>query len=285
MSRAPALNNGMITSPITQSGRVVINARKDTYSIDKRMREITTHDEDNTIGWGGSDGIADENFSVLPHEIAVYDCVRMYESRLAREESVAVITSANGLDVNNWQINDEAEGVAFMGVAMSRALHDSRNAARNEEDCTVQVGGLCTILNNGGKDIKAGEWVAWDYPEPDMYLVPTETATNTVPNGQMYRPATLGTPYSKCQFRVRSYNEMVESITNPEKDCEMHRMKSGQAAEASGFLFAPSKLELKVDVFKAHQVLRKIEGRIFGRAMSSASQGEPVDILLGAHCV
>ena len=161
MSRAPALNNGMITSPITQSGRVVINARKDTYSIDKRMREITTHDEDNKIGWGASDGIADENFSVLPHEIAVYDCVRMYESRLAREESIPVITSANGLTANNWQINDDAEGVAFMGVAMSRALHDSRNAARNEEDCTVQVGGLCTILNNGGEDIKAGEWVAY----------------------------------------------------------------------------------------------------------------------------
>ena len=215
----------------------------------------------------------------------MYDCVRLYESRLAREESVPVITSANGLKADDWQVNDEAESVAFMGVAMSRALHDSRNAARNEEDCTVQVGGLCTILNNGGDNIKAGEWVAWDYPEPDMFLQASATAgDNLVANENAYREPTLGTPHTKCQFRVRSYNEMLKAMTTPKKSCDKNRLGQGEDAIELGFMIG-TKAELHMDVFKAHKILRRIEGRIFGRAMSSASRGEPVDILLGAHCV
>ena len=219
---ASLLPGNQIVNPITQSGRVVLNARKDTHSIDRRVRLLTEHPNDpsSEIAWGGANGVHDENFSVLTHEIAVYDCTRDYELRLGGAESVPVVTSANGMTVENWDIASYTKGVTFMGIAGSRALHDSRNASRNEEDCTVQIGGLCTIVNNGGAPISVGEWVAWDYPEPDVYT--DDNGEHVINEDALHEPI-LGTPFTKKQFRVRGYEHFLHTLLSNNRDSDARK--------------------------------------------------------------
>lgn len=317
---APLLPGNQIVNPITQSGRVVLNARKDTYSIDRRVRKISQASDiaEEQIAWGAHDGVLDENFSVLTHEIAVYDCKRDFELRLTGGESVPIITSANGMEVDAWNFDDQTESVSFMGIAGSRALHDSRNAARNEEDCTVQIGGLCTIVNNGGAPITVGEWVAWDFPEPDYY----KTLTNPMMQNddRQYEPI-LGTPFSKRQFRVRGYNaflqsllsgnlddstkrstaqfyadehnaeirecdkERISSLVTSQKHLQEHLTEFLRLTDRSGggtALTQVQSLETQ-GLLQATAMTRKLEGRIFGRAMSTAQPGEPIDIFIGNH--
>jgi len=306
---APLLPGNQIVNPITQSGRVVLNARKDTYSIDRRVRKISqaSNTADVEIGWGAHDGVLDENFSVLTHEIAVYDCQRDFELRLTGGESVPVITSANGLNMEAWNFDGTEESVSFMGIAGSRALHDSRNAARNEEDCTVQIGGLCTIVNNGGAPITVGEWVAWDFPEPDYYVTSTHSPVHNEPQ---YEPI-LGTPFSKRQFRVRGYNAFLQSLLqgnmrndhahrstaqyyadedNAEvRECDKERISSlAQSQHVLHELTEDAKIKGTFSLqtqglLQATAMTRKLEGRIFGRAMSTAQPGEPIDIFIGNH--
>ena len=166
-----------ISSPITQSGRVVINAVKDTYSIYKRRHSNTTGDATDE----------DQLFHVLPHELAFRDMDRRYESQTnSYDNRVAVITSVNGAD------QEAMRNMAFMGVAATRALHDENNPHNNEEDCVVQVGGLCTVINNSSSAIAAGDWVCYDFPNLDDTYIHAE-----------------GVPSKKRTAIVRSLNDIL----------------------------------------------------------------------------
>jgi plastocyanin len=170
-----------INSPITQSGRVVVNAVKDAYSIYRRRHNA--HPD-------GGDVSQDQFFHVLTHELAFRDLDRTYETRsTAYDNRLAVVTSWNG---GKPQSADSDHDVAFVGVAATRALHDEASQHANEEDCVVQVGGLCTVLNNDDAQIAAGDWVAWDWPGGAVH--------------------TEGAPAAKRTFRVRSLNSLLSDF-------------------------------------------------------------------------
>jgi hypothetical protein len=289
MSANAALwNSGQITTPITQSGRVVINARKDTFSIMHRTNHLNSG---GTSEFGNS--AVDENFSVLTHEVAMYDNMREFEAQVNHEESVPIVTSLNGHEdyageQNVYDLamsNPASDRFTFMGIVGSRALHDSQNGARNEEDCTVQVGGLCTVINSSSDVIRVGEWVCWDYPVPE-----------TVAQSNGYEAIkTLGVPFTKSQFRIRSYVEFVESIiagitpNNTDggqranlartKEIDMNRFVAGGRSLSAG---TADVLQLSILTSAAALSLR---GRIIGRAMNTSAVGAQLDILLGSHLV
>lgn len=320
MSAPPALwPQGNVQNPITQSGRVVINAAKDEYSIQARRSLMRTQSDIvpqtlQKIGWNGNDD--DNDFSVLTHEIAVHDNRRDFESRLARHESVQVITSANGLTMEDFKIGNmdpmKVPRISFVGIAGTRARHNETSLAANETDCVVQIGGLCTIINNGPLPIRVGEWVCWDFPEPRYDL-----------NGQ---PATAqrqrqqGVPDSKAQFRVRGYNAFMTSLikgcdptsideqdmsyecmmsdtarlnTTAEHGSALHRLAKfvefGNSEETSNVvqaLYTPMLQSTTGNILKAQNIAREVSaGRVFGKAMSTSQPGQQLDILLGAHCM
>ena len=283
MSASAALwSSGQVSTPITQSGRVVINARKDTFSITNRVVASNAGDPSDF-----SRDTADENFSVLTHEIAMYDTERHYEPHAMHEESVPVVTSMNGLPHERGETLPKCytlyhgsvtgDRFTFMGIAGSRALHDSQDAARNEEDCTVQVGGLCTTINNGPEPIRVGEWVCWDYPVPDS--IATKMSYASV--------KTLGVPFTKSQFRVRSYLNFVESV--------VHSL-GAKGTSANTALFGLDLLRAGPPIYDATSdekdrlaitagVAQTLRGRIFARAMNTAAVGAQLDLLLGSHLI
>ena len=129
-----------IESPITQSGRVVLNGVKDLYTIAQR-----------NFQGQGEERPSDDHFSLMTHELAFYDSQRTYENLQYKDTRVPVFTCFCGMD------SAVALDAEFIGVIGSRAIHSTTNQALNEEDTTIQVGGLCTIMNNGGDTICPGD--------------------------------------------------------------------------------------------------------------------------------
>jgi hypothetical protein len=131
-------NPQTIESPITQSGRVIINGVKDMYDIGQRENAAQQHAE---------------CFSLLTHELAFHRTNRDHENALYRDSRVPVITCFNGAK--------ETDRYTFVGIIGSRALHDPKNRLLNEEDTTLQIGGLCTVMNNGDTTFKVGDYVSY----------------------------------------------------------------------------------------------------------------------------
>lgn len=268
---APAWSNGGVQSPITQSGRVVLNAQKDEYSIQRRRRAQL---EESSVGNTGIDPImhthggCDDDYSIMSHEIACHDSDRRYEHRMARHESVQVVTSANGFSQKHYSLDPNENPdptVSFMGIAGSRARHNERDAQSNETDCVVQIGGLCTIINNGPKQIRVNEWVCWDFPQSDYNKDGTPVEVEYFQQ--------QGVPFSKRQFIVRGHTEFLGSV-----------LGGDQSSRLTSRNIDP--LLTVMEVKKSQELTMTLTaGRIFGKAMNTATVGGQLDILLGAHCM
>ena len=246
-----------VTNPVTQQGIVVVNARKDSYSIASRIDSDrgTRH--------------TDEDFHVLTHELAFTHSVD-YREELG-EESVGIVTSSNGiLDMPDIQDDDRflkvfeerltgtpsTLPVRFVGVAATRALHDSYNSVNNEEDCTVQIGGMCTVLNNGPRTISANDWVMWDTP--------------TTKRDRVY-----GAPDTKAQFTVDSFSYIKDN--HDELLDDWHDAPNGLNAKMLIVSMAMSGMPFP-QIFSTENI-------VIGRAMNNSAPGAQLDILLGAHCM
>jgi|TARA_B110000211_G_scaffold212001_1_gene251315 hypothetical protein len=233
-----------VTNPVTQQGIVVLNARKDSYSIATRNRE-GAH--------------ADENFHVLQHELAFTHEVQFRAD--VGEESVGIITSSNGMDKSS--IDAFLLEARFVGIAATRALHDSYNSVSNEEDCTVQIGGMCTVLNNGQQPVTMNDWVMWDTV---LFVGPGEQDFG---GEQVY-----GAPKTKEQFTVLSANWLSSNY-------ERLRHEAGEPAALHGLgANAIGMIKEKQGYGGMAHVQSNV---IFGRAMNNAQPGAQLDILLGSH--
>lgn len=285
MSTAPPMwASGGVQNPITQSGRVVLNATKDEYSIHRRRTAIRNHipgenlSPSDKIVWGSGADV-DDDYSVLVHEIAVHDSNRQFEHRMARHESVPVVTSANGFTADCYDLYQPAgkNSLTFMGIAGTRARHNEVDAIANESDCVVQIGGLCTIINNGPFQIPVGEWVCWDFPVPDEHA-----------RGDDELPKQQGVSSSKKQFIVRGYNAFMSSVLNIQnaykKSYDSSRLGKMQETPVEKS-YAMEMFNVQENCLQAQSRMMQIQGRIFGKAMNTAQPGQQLDILLGAHCM
>lgn len=254
MSASSGAGMYTVNSPITQSGRVVYNAQKDTFSIQRRRRTL---DRNHSMHYG-SEHDTDECYSVLAHELAMFDNNRDFAVQ-RRDNRIPIITSANGLyhAGENHELSRKTEStISFLGVASSRAIHNESNAAANEDDCTVQCGGLCTVVNNGDRVIRAGDWVCWDFPTKD--------------NNEF--SAVQGTPANKQTFRIVSEKNLTLTYTSG---------VSGLRFDADDEV---AMNQLLLGSIEYNSMKDLVRSRVIGRAMSSGDRGAMIDILLGSLC-
>ena len=172
MSHDLQLAMNTIRSPITQSGRVVFNGQKDPYTIWQRTNDSSCKDK--------HPADCDECYSVLTHELAYHHTVRHYETNASAGDRLPIITSFNHVSAEKARSE-----FAFIGVVSSGARHSGVSQAANEEDCTVQIGGLCTVINNSEDKINAGQPVYATTYELDVDKVKV-----------------LGTPHAKVVARL-----------------------------------------------------------------------------------
>jgi hypothetical protein len=189
------------------------------------------------------------------------------------EESVGIITSSNGME------KDKLIEARFVGIAATRALHDSYNSVSNEEDCTVQIGGMCTVLNNGRYPVTMNDWVMWDTV---LFVGPGE---DDFGGEQVY-----GAPKSKEQFTVLSANWLSNNYEDLRTDVAPSRGGSeAQKVAALERLHGLGHNAIKIIMHKGesdqgYERMAHVQSNvIFGRAMNNAQPGAQLDILLGSH--
>jgi hypothetical protein len=258
-----------VTAPVTQQGIVVFNAQKDSYSIDQRVS--ATGDRRGEGGLNANAGqVADDNFHVLQHELAL--CHKLEYRGDVNRDSRPVVTSYNGFIASGA----DQKKFTFAGVAATRALHDQYNSVNNEEDCTVQIGGMCTVLNNGAGNIKFNDWVIWDYPALDEAGLPQQPVT------PMY-----GCPGTKLQFRVQS----LDTLLNTFESGDYEDLTPEWHAEVDDVDVTPCRVQAimtemrrNISVGTRQALKSELRGFAFGRAMNDARVGNQLDILLGGHC-
>ena len=240
-----------ITTPITHAGRVVYNAQRDSVETQRRRSKR---------GRNGSTAlykdVHDEDHSIQPYEL----CIRKKRTKLVRyapnDTDIHVFSSANGM---YSAAGNDAETVRdtelqFAGVASNRAAYDPNNNA-NEEHLAVQVGGLQTMYNTSDKEIHAGQIILWDMPNKSA--------------GKLRIP---GVRRSKMLFQTVAYDGTEAQQVGA--DLKKAMDAAGVADGAQAALVAAFR--------KAHA---RVQGRVIGKALSSAKSGKPFDILLGHYCV
>ena len=191
-----------LSNPITKSGRVVFNAKKDT-------RHIRVQQFGSKKGSFSDKKASDELYNILNHEIAVHVSGGAHNQHRMNSYggAISVLTSCNGWP---YKLKDSSEPgklftpdaddkyeVTFAGIAATRALHDTKDMSRNEEDCVVQSGGLCTLFNGGDDSIDVNQWVYWDFPDPEK-----TSRTFAQPEG---------VPKDKKQFVPRPFTKAMKS--------------------------------------------------------------------------
>jgi hypothetical protein len=284
----PSLQN-----PITKSGRVVVNGKKDRVNVRRRQTGKSKPDDDKILQKGGfatptvsyyRDN-SDENFSVLNHEIGLHVSKgsTAYHVTAPHEGSVSTITSCNnwpasdiGLpayeDVNGFSRYNHIKKtcflhylpyknaditavfnpmeciVSFAGVASTRALHDSRDMARNEDDCVLQTGGMCTMFNGGIDTIEVNQYIMWDFPDTPKIRE---------------KPKPEGVPSTKGQFIPVVYAKVVRGLER-------------------AFLDSKTNVNSLFAAIEFQHYLQHINGRVIGRSLTRAPPGTAFDILLGS---
>lgn len=174
MSASLQLAMNTVRSPVTQSGRVIFNGQKDSYDIWQRENTTAAH------AYNPKD--CDECYSVLTHELAFHLKPRKFQTQASAGDRLPVMTSFNHV------VPSTLEDYAFIGVVSSGARHSSTSQAANEEDCTVQIGGLCTVVNTSSKMLYAGE--------------PVYAQVHNLSKKQV---KILGTPHAKVVAQVSAF--------------------------------------------------------------------------------
>ena len=200
MSQDLQLAMNTVRSPITQSGRVVFNAQKDPYAIWEREQPGNAAEFPKDC---------DECYSVLTHELAFHYTERKFQNEPGSGDRLPVITSFNHVPA------EERKAYTFIGVVSSGARHDSTSQAANEEDCTVQIGGLCTVVNNSEGKIEAGTPVyvnTWDLKQGQQVRVlgtPARKLVATITD-KPYQTANATTEYRANQYLGRAMCNAVK---------------------------------------------------------------------------
>jgi hypothetical protein len=262
-----AISEQHLVSPITHAGRVVYNAQRDW--LETRNRRI----QKGTVAVWGNDkfGVSDVH-TIQQFELTMRYMQTQYITWSPSDTDVKVFSSANNMQLSRSGVADAAakagagdnqafrvaylrKHLQFAGVASNRAIYDPRNNA-NEEHLAVQVGGLTTLYNTGGKRINTGDVVLWDFPH---------TLTNSLKPGVRVP----GIPAEKRLFAT------VPMRTDTGAESDMAKALS----EVKMLRKAAGDTDIADNIAAVHHIHR----RIIGRAFSGANPGQPFDILLGRY--
>jgi hypothetical protein len=248
-------------APITPLGNVVVNAAFDaSFYVEKRSNSETR--------WPSTKGDSD-------HVISKNDLVFRWRNGNKRkraaynEPELKVFSTCNGMPVsrNTGKDTDEdltlRESCAFIGVSNNDLVPGpSKHAA-------VTVAGLITIKNTGAKPIYAGDKVVWDIP------LKGEARSRNVFHTKPYETST------------KQYTEMVKkslgALSSGTATKKPEDMKNSQICASEW---------LKTGLDAAHfdkmatflqcycELTKEIDSRVIGTALSSATAGQHMDVLI-----
>jgi hypothetical protein len=241
-----------LSNPVTEVGRVVYNAKRDSVDLRKRRRDrgYNLYPQDHPANKHTN---AAEAFSVHKHDLCLmYERPSKRRTGLSNDTDVHVFSSANNMktDCTHDKIQQVRKQLTFGGIASNPARFDETNT-HNEQGFASQFGGLTTIVNTGPETIKAGDFVMWDIPSADA-LPDTYGKWKHAPKG---KALFLTLPYTYGVEKIEVEQEIQQCAGDVEKICNVFRTRSKENTR-----------------------------RVFGRAMSTAKPNASFDILLGNYC-
>jgi len=275
-------NDSSFSNPITKSGRVVYNVCMDMDHARYRQKPAEGRFKavDNV-----SQRISADILTIQPHEICLQQDETMFRrgyQKSINDTEVQLLSCLNGLKTKSSNLTGKASSdekrlavrktLKFGGVAATRSIYDASKESfgrpiANDAMFVSQFGGLCTIMNTGDEEIKAGHWVVWDLPKhPDEGL-------NMI--GLKEKQMVITRPY-------RAYGHDMKSIqlrlaTDPVLIALMGRVRGAGAGGGAG---ADHEARLLISL---NDYLLEERSRVIGRALQTAKTGETLDLLLGRY--
>lgn len=271
-------SDSSFSNPITKSGRVVYNVCMDMDHARYRQKpaEGRFRPVDNI-----SQRVSADILTIQPHEI----CLQQDESMFRRgyqksinDTEVQLLSCLNGLKTKSSNLTGKSSSdekrlavrktLKFGGVAATRSIYDASKESygrpiANDAMFVSQFGGLCTIMNTGDEEIKAGQWVVWDLPKHP------EEGLNLI--GLKEKQLVITRPYRAYGHDMRSLQLRLQ--TDSVLISVMGKIRSAAndpAAEASLLI-------------TLNDYLLEERSRVIGRALQTAKTGETFDLLLGRY--
>ena len=160
-------------NPITSQGRVVYNAFKDNAQISQR-REV---EKDGSALYGGS--TEDESLSIYPGDLCfTTDGSTAMGMPKKSSYQTFVMSTLNQAFENGQSLDEVRESIRFAGVAGASGAR--LDCVHPEDDLSIVIGGLQTLLNTGNERINNGDYVLWDVPVPAPNGAPPKHGRNNL---------------------------------------------------------------------------------------------------------
>lgn len=271
-------SDSSFSNPITKSGRVVYNVCMDMDHARYRQKpaEGRFRPVDNI-----SQRVSADILTIQPHEI----CLQQDESMFRRgyqksinDTEVQLLSCLNGLKTKSSNLTGKSSSderrlavrktLKFGGVAATRSIYDASKESygrpiANDAMFVSQFGGLCTIMNTGDEEIKAGQWVVWDLPKHP------EEGLNLI--GLKEKQLVITRPY-------RAYGHDMRSLQLRLQTDSVLISVMGKIRAAAGDPAAEASLLITLNDY-----LLEERSRVIGRALQTAKTGETFDLLLGRY--
>ena len=274
-------NDSSFSNPITKSGRVVYNVCMDMDHARYRQKPA----EGRYVAVENiSQRVSADILTIQPHEI----CLQQDESMFRRgyqksinDTEVQLLSCLNGLKTKASVLSGKASSdekrlavrktLKFGGVAATRSIYDASKESygrpiANDAMFVSQFGGLCTIMNTGDVEIKAGQWVVWDLPKHP------EEGLNMI--GLKEKQMVITRPYRAYGHDMKSLK--LRLATDTQLIAVMGRIRG---AAQSG---TDSEDEARL-LIGLNDYLLEERSRVIGRALQTAKTGETLDLLLGRY--
>ena len=223
--------------PITPAGRVAPNGLLDRDEI--RIRQATAHNPERPSMYGGM--VDDQAYDIFQFDMCV-EVVRPDVSRIDYAEPQPFVLSVlNGAFSSRDTVATILPRLQFRGFASAEAKYDPSNN-ETQLGLALQQGGLITIKNTGPKNIRNGDWVYFDVPDP-------RNPYEKNPRGSG-RIVFVTKPYDPMQDKVFS-DTLASGLSAPNGVRQSHELAEGakymrqaivQAFHDAFFAFATSGL-------------------------------------------
>jgi len=268
-----AYTDSTFSNPITKVGRVVYNVALDldhaAYRGRKPKGRMAPVDFCNTT-------VTPDHLTIQPHELCLEQDPNIFKRGLSRsvnDTEILLLSSLNGLKTQDKNIKPNDHGrtrcnvrctLRFGGVAATRSIYNPDHRIANDAIFVSQFGGLCTIMNTGDAEIKAGNWVVWDLPQRE---------------GEGEKMCGL---HSKQMVITRPYDDKLQGIAGFK--AKMAKDNNFKEYVNKAFDDATDDDSRAVALNDIQNHLVETRSRIIGRAMTHAKTHETFDLLLGRYC-
>lgn len=287
-------------NPAEKQGLVVTNATLDLAEIKyRRSKQAKYHKPLDCCNQTVNESV----LTIQPHDLTFRNVTRTASARSYNDTEIHVTGCTNGMkskatsgkggegDEGRKRKRDE---LAFAGVAVTKAIF-SLNPGNNthEMNLPTQIGGVCTIQNTGGGNIRVGDMVVWDLPDDKDEGVgvsghPEKQHFITKPYVRKNRDHCYTKAQQSADWETLARADALEKRGGGVKADKARRAVPEFMTDlyklANGPEDGEGKEKLVVGLIDKMQAFADEQrSRVIGRALSSAKPGDVFDIVLGHY--